>query len=273
MPNWRWEERSRVTLSSSNTVLKFYENYWNNYRQPWNRLDVASRFSDQDGWNDRLAASNTNKTTIECHGREDHIFLVYFHFEVRWPAERSKVEKVALSREDARSSWSFQLTASTLPVARSSRFLGRHFIIPDEFACKLKGQRAGLPLYSWFFHDFSFPRILHCTVVLQMGSRFSQILENFLYFGVLPREKELYFSFEFRLWRKIKKCEAIFSSIDRVVRGILNWITIFWNVSRCNFFVLLALLRRKIEDDLLSPKLNLMWKSRKKILIRNIKEP
>lgn len=255
-PNRRWEERSRVTLSSSNTVLKFYGNYRNNYRQAWNRLNVVSRSSDQDGWNDRLAASNTNKRTIECHGREDHIFLVYFHSEVRWPAERSKVEKVALSREDARSSWSFQLTASTLPVARSSRFLGRHFIILDEFACKLKGQRAGLPLYSWFFRDFSFPRILHCTAVLQMGWNFSQILEYFLYFVVLSHEEELYFSFEFRLWRKIKNCEAIFSWIDCVVHGILNWIINFWNFSKCNFFVLFHLLQRKIEDDLPSPKLN-----------------
>lgn len=60
--------------------------------------------------------SNKNKIKIECHGRQDHIFLrVYFHSEVRWPAERSKVEKVALSREDTGSSRSFQLAAFASP--------------------------------------------------------------------------------------------------------------------------------------------------------------
>lgn len=81
-----------------------------------NRLNRRS--SDQD---DR---PNKNKIKIECHGRQDHIFLrVYFHSEVRWPAERSKVEKVALSREDTGSSRSFLLAAfaSPLPPLLASR--------------------------------------------------------------------------------------------------------------------------------------------------------
>ena len=71
--------------------------------------------------------------------------LVYFHSEVRWPAERSKVEKVALSRDDARSSRSPRPVATVLPVSQSPRFLRRPLTVRT------------IELYSPLFRKFTFP--------------------------------------------------------------------------------------------------------------------
>lgn len=135
----------------------------------------------------KRSASSTkrNNVMIECHGQQDHIFPVCFHSEVRWPPERSKVVKVALSYEDAGSSRFF----CPLPPPRLLPDPEKALHYPERV--NVQPVRSTAATITFTFQDVQ--ANLNERLVLTRVGLCNRIVDWFKYLGSFTKDATIFF--------------------------------------------------------------------------------